>query len=68
MNVITTIKKLHEKFPKLTVEELIDILDCYVEEPILKLNSDSWTTLPKVWYDNKVTSITSPEVTTKAFN
>ena len=32
LNSKETLKKLHKKFPQLSLEELFDALDCYVEE------------------------------------
>lgn len=32
MNLKETLKKLHKKFPNLTLDELFDVADCYVEE------------------------------------
>ena len=33
MNSKETLKKLHKRFPLMTLDELFDILDCYVETP-----------------------------------
>lgn len=32
LNSKETLKKLHKKFPLLTLDELFDILDCYTED------------------------------------
>ena len=32
MNLKETLKKLHKKFPTMTLDELFDIVDCYTEE------------------------------------
>lgn len=32
MNLKATLKKLHKKFPTMTIDELFDIVDCYEEE------------------------------------
>jgi hypothetical protein len=32
LNSKETLKKLHKKFPQLSLDDLFDILDCYVEE------------------------------------
>ena len=32
MNLKETLKKLHKKFPTMTLDELFDVADCYVEE------------------------------------
>lgn len=39
MNLKETLKKLHKKFPNLTLDELFDVADCYVEE--IKIYSQS---------------------------
>mgnify|MGYP003292633663 CR=1 FL=1 len=31
MNVKETLKKLHKRFPMMNLDELFDILDCYIE-------------------------------------
>lgn len=33
LNYKLTLKKLHDEFPNLTLDELLKILDCYVETP-----------------------------------
>lgn len=45
MNVKETLKRLHKKFPMMGLDELFDVLDCYVE---------TITTEPKIWYDYKI--------------
>ena len=32
LNSKETLKRLHKKFPQLNLDDLFDILDCYVEE------------------------------------
>lgn len=44
MNVKETLKRLHKKFPMMGLDELFDVLDCYVENSI---TIDSWQ--PKTW-------------------
>ena len=44
INVKETLKKLHKKFPMMGLDELFDVLDCYVEEFTLT------STEPKIWY------------------
>lgn len=34
MDVKETLKRLHKKFPNKSLDEILDILDCYVETPI----------------------------------
>ena len=42
MNVKETLKRLHKKFPMMGLDELFDVLDCYIEEYTI--------TEPKIWY------------------
>lgn len=46
LNVKQTLKNLHKKFPNLSLDELFEVLDCYIEE--YTLNPKDWE--PKVWY------------------
>lgn len=49
LNTRETLKKLHNKFPLLTLDELFDILDCYVENSNITLDSGTITSYP--WYN-----------------
>lgn len=59
MNLKETLKKIHKKFPTMTLDELFDIVDCYVEEfkidysqsPIISNPYKYYTTdpFPKDW-------------------
>lgn len=42
MNTKETLKRLHKKFPMMGLDELFEVLDCYVEEYKI--------TEPKLWY------------------
>lgn len=43
LNTKETLKKLHKKFPLMTLDELFEILDCFIEESSI---------MPyKVWYN-----------------
>ena len=57
MNVKETLKRLHRRLPTLSLDELFELLDCYVEE--LKLSSTFPTWEPnKAWYStDKTTSV-----------
>lgn len=60
LNLKETLKNLHKKFPNLTLDELFDIVDCYVEEfkihshtPIIYNPCKKYTdTFPKDWTCN----------------
>lgn len=47
INTKETLKKLHSKFPLLTLDELFTILDCYVEETCLWTRDITWSSEPK---------------------
>ena len=47
INTKETLKKLHSKFPLLTLDELFTILDCYVEENCLWTRDITWSSEPK---------------------
>ena len=47
INTKATLKKLHSKFPLLTLDDLFDILDCYVEENCLWTKDITWSSEPK---------------------
>lgn len=49
-------KKLHKKFPLLTLDELFDILDCYVED----YKDFFWTNTSNPIYNTSVTSHNKP--------
>ena len=49
MNSKETLKKLHKRFPLMTLDELFDILDCYVEYSFFSYK-------PDVWYNTTATS------------
>ena len=82
MNVKETLKRLHKRLPTLSLDELFELLDCYVEEiKEIDLSRSISTWEPKVWYSTdkttgvnetaKVTCIThntDPEIYTIATN
>lgn len=47
INTKETLKKLHSKFPLLSLDELFTILDCYVEEHCLWTKDITWSGEPK---------------------
>lgn len=75
LNTKQTLKNLHKKFPMMSLDELFEVLDCYVEESYFKTNPGTWSdkttvidTMPKIWYDNNITSISNPDVSINAVN
>lgn len=57
INVKETLKKLHKKFPMMGLDELFDLLDCYVEESYFSRTISTWEP-PKIWYStDKTTSV-----------
>lgn len=63
MNVKETLKRLHKRLPTLSLDELFELLDCYVEE--LKLSNTIPTWDSKIWYstDKNANVTTTPGVT-----
>lgn len=62
MNVKETLKRLHKKFPMMGLDELFDVLDCYVEEVdfsrTISTWKPSWEPPSKIWYStDKTTSV-----------
>lgn len=54
MNVKETLKKLHKRLPTLSLDELFELLDCYVEQSTLS-TFPSWEP-NKVWYSTDKTN------------
>ena len=58
MNVKETLKRLHKKFPMMGLDELFDLLDCYVEESYFSRTISTWEPPNKIWYStDKTTSV-----------
>ena len=56
MNVKETLKRLHKRLPTLSLDELFELLDCYVEHSTLA-TFPNWEP-SKVWYStDKTTSV-----------
>lgn len=47
LNTKATLKKLHSKFPLLSLDDLFEILDCYVEENCWWTKDITWSSEPK---------------------
>ena len=57
MNVKETLKRLHKKFPMMGLDELFDVLDCYIEENYFSRTIPTWEP-NKIWYStDKTTSV-----------
>ena len=55
MNVKETLKRLHKKLPTLSLDDLFDVLDCYVEQFDFSKTISTWEP-NKVWYStDKIT-------------
>lgn len=52
MDVKETLKKLHKKFPLLSLDELFDILDCYTETNILKFDPNKFWSSTDIKIEN----------------
>jgi hypothetical protein len=63
MNVKETLKKLHKKFPLMSLDELFEILDCYTENVTPLWWTDTATTQnSKLWYNNGNITATNTEL------
>ena len=57
MNVKETLKRLHKRLPTLSLDELFELLDCYVEQIDFSRTIPTWEP-SKVWYStDKTTSV-----------
>ena len=54
MNVKETLKRLHKRLPTLSLDELFELLDCYVEQIDFSKTISTWE--PKVWYSTDKTT------------
>ena len=56
MNVKETLKRLHKRLPTLSLDELFELLDCYVEYVEYDSNTIDWLNYkkPSIWEPNKV--------------
>ena len=61
MNVKETLKRLHKRLPTLSLDELFELLDCYVEQSSLT-SFPSWEP-NKIWYSTDKTSSKDPLTT-----
>lgn len=58
MNIKETLKNLHKKFPMMGLDELFDVLDCYVEQVDFSRTISTWEPPSKIWYStDKTTSV-----------
>ena len=69
MNVKETLKRLHKKFPMMGLDELFELLDCYVEQSTLSNLSTFPTWEPtKVWYSTDKVTCSESDIYTTAIN
>ena len=55
MNVKETLKRLHKRLPSLSLDELFELLDCYVEQSTLS-TFPTWEPPSKIWYSTDKTT------------
>ena len=55
MNVKETLKRLHRRLPTLSLDELFELLDCYVEQVDFSRTISTWEP-SKVWYSTDKTT------------
>ena len=64
MNVKETLKRLHKRLPALSLDELFEVLDCYVEYDNITSDWLNYKKVPawepnKIWYStDKTTGVT----------
>ena len=60
INVKETLKRLHKKLPTLSLDDLFELLDCYVEHSTLS-TFPTWEPSSKIWYStDKTTGVGEP--------
>ena len=59
MNVKETLKRLHRRLPTLSLDELFELLDCYVEEVDFSRTISTWEP-SKIWYSTDKTTSETP--------
>lgn len=52
LNSKETLKKLHKKFPQLSLDDLFDILDCYTYESMINFDPNKLWTSPDIKIKN----------------
>ena len=61
MNVKETLKRLHKRLPTLSLDELFELLDCYVEQVDFSRTISTWEPPSKIWYStDKTTGVGEP--------
>ena len=55
MNVKETLRRLHKRLPTLSLDELFELLDCYVEQIDFSRTISTWEP-SKVWYSTDKTN------------
>ena len=55
MNVKETLKRLHRRLPTLSLDELFELLDCYVEQIDFSRTISTWEP-SKIWYSTDKTT------------
>ena len=55
INVKETLKRLHKRLPTLSLDELFELLDCYVEQIDFPRTISTWEP-SKVWYSTDKTT------------
>ena len=55
INVKETLRRLHKRLPTLSLDELFELLDCYVEQSTLS-TFPTWEPSSKIWYSTDKTT------------
>ena len=56
LNVKETLKRLHKRLPTLSLDELFELLDCYIEETAFSRTISTWEPPSKIWYSTDKTT------------
>lgn len=62
INVKETLKKLHKKFPMMGLDELFDLLDCYVEESYFSSTISTWEPSKIQFSTDRTTSVSESPI------
>ena len=64
MNVKETLKRLHKRLPTLSLDELFELLDCYVEEVAFSFKPEN----QKLWTEQPWNPVTYNTITSDPYN
>ena len=68
MNIKETLKRLHKRLPTLSLDELFELLDCYVEQVDFSRTISTWEPPSKIWYSTDKVTCSESDICTTAIN